>query len=317
LFLFVDLRHGITDTLRASRRHSTFTLMNKSADHVNAMLVRIFRPLVRLLLRLGVPFQSCAEALKWTYVDIASNEFALDGKAQTKSRVAVITGLTRIEVERLQRETLDDAAESAKSYHRGARVITGWSNDTKYLSEMGEPMALTFDGPSPNFCDLVADYSGGTTPRAVLDDLQRSGAVARNANSLFEPTAADHLALAGDKDGRDLYALSLATGDLLSTAERNIRPHQDDRYVQLLAQETRIPRNKLPLVRQFARKSSQQWLDDTERFFASLAQGADKNADQADLAPRLGIGVFYFQDELALPPPPKDRRGRRAKGDRQ
>jgi Family of unknown function (DUF6502) len=290
--------------------------MNKSADHVNAMLVRIFRPLVRLLLRLGVPFQSCAEALKWTYVDIASNEFALDGKAQTKSRVAVITGLTRIEVERLQRETLDDAAESAKSYHRGARVLTGWSNDTKYLSPNGAPRALSFDGESPNFTDLVADYSGGTTPRAVLDDLQMSGAVVKQVDGLFSPQSADHLAIGGAKDGRDLYLLSLAAGDILATAERNFRPHQDDRYVQLLVQETRIPRSKLPLVRQFARKSAQLWLDDTERFFASLANASDGHADTVDFAPRLGIGVYYFQEELPTPPPPKDRRGRHAKGDR-
>jgi len=66
---------------------------------VRQMLIQIFRPLVKILLRLNIPFSIVSDTLKWTYVDVANNHFGLNGKAPTKSRIAVITGLSRTQVD--------------------------------------------------------------------------------------------------------------------------------------------------------------------------------------------------------------------------
>ena len=61
----------------------------------------MLRPLVRILLRNGIAYGSFAELAKKTYVEVAFEDFAPEGKKQTVSRVSALTGLTRKEVKRL------------------------------------------------------------------------------------------------------------------------------------------------------------------------------------------------------------------------
>ena len=40
---------------------------------ITAVLIRTLRPLVRITLRLGVPYHAFAEALKWVHVDVGGS----------------------------------------------------------------------------------------------------------------------------------------------------------------------------------------------------------------------------------------------------
>ena len=65
---------------------------------LSAATLQLLRPLVKILLRNNVPHQTLAEWAKQAYVEVAKNEFGIDGKKQTVSRIAILTGLTRKEV---------------------------------------------------------------------------------------------------------------------------------------------------------------------------------------------------------------------------
>ena len=67
-----------------------------------AALLKLLRPLVRILLRNGVSHRTFAEIAKWGYVDVAHQEFGLEGRKQSISRVSVLTGLSRKEVMRVR-----------------------------------------------------------------------------------------------------------------------------------------------------------------------------------------------------------------------
>src|SRR5690242_6637154 len=82
----------------------------------------VLRPLVRILLRNGVPFGAFAEMARAVYVEVAEKEFALPDKKQTVSRISTLTGLTRKDVTRLQAAEIAAEADSER-YHRPARVI--------------------------------------------------------------------------------------------------------------------------------------------------------------------------------------------------
>ena len=71
---------------------------------VNAALMRLLRPLVRLLLRYHVPFSAFEELAKHAYVQAAMDDFALPGRKPTISRASIRTGLTRKDVQRLVAE---------------------------------------------------------------------------------------------------------------------------------------------------------------------------------------------------------------------
>jgi hypothetical protein len=59
---------------------------------LSAALIRMVRPLVRILLRNGVSYGTFSDLTKWMFVDVAKQEFGIKGRKQSTSRVAVITG---------------------------------------------------------------------------------------------------------------------------------------------------------------------------------------------------------------------------------
>src|SRR5918995_7016683 len=92
---------------------------------LSAALLRLLRPLVKVLLRNGIPYAAFAETARRAYVEVAEKEFGLPGRKQTASRISTLTGLTRKEVARIQ--SLEAAAppEPVERFHRPARVIGG------------------------------------------------------------------------------------------------------------------------------------------------------------------------------------------------
>lgn len=283
-----------------------------SSGPFSTLLIRIMRPVVRLLLRYGIAYKTASAAIKWCYVDVATRDFAVDGK-QTKARVAVITGLTRIEVEKLQREPAPAAHDNTRSHHRAARVLTGWSADSHYLDLQGRPLRLPVDGPAPSFAALVVAYSGGTTLRAVLDECLRVGAVRRGDDGLLELVQADFIAVDDVDQEQALAIMGLSGNDLLGTIERNLRPGQTDRYLQRLVQQVGLRQSQVPAARQYLRRKAMQLIEDVDLFLARLVQEPHEPGDTE--VERLGLGVYYFQDEPAPPPIEHDRRGRKTRSE--
>jgi hypothetical protein len=68
-------------------------------------------PLVRLLLHFGVTYPVFAELMKRVYVETAEREFALSDRDQTVSRLSLLTGIHRQDINRLRE--LNKLAEAA------------------------------------------------------------------------------------------------------------------------------------------------------------------------------------------------------------
>src|SRR5439155_1870725 len=64
-------------------------------------LERVLRPLFRIVLRNNMSFKASLDIAKHTYVQVAASEFRIPGKKQSVSRIALLSGLTRKEVQRL------------------------------------------------------------------------------------------------------------------------------------------------------------------------------------------------------------------------
>src|SRR5215510_9788024 len=73
---------------------------NNVTQALTAAAARLLKPLVKVLLRNGIPYRAFADIARQVYVEVAEKEFALPGRAQTVSRISTITGLTRKEVTR-------------------------------------------------------------------------------------------------------------------------------------------------------------------------------------------------------------------------
>ena len=147
-------------------------------DHLRRALALMFKPLIRLLIAQGVTHAELSETAKEVYVEVALRHFEAEGRVN-KSRVAILTGLTRKEVKNvIDRAQSEDGPE--KTYSRPERVLTGWYSDPKFQGPYGTPLELPYeskDSEQQTFISLVRQYSGDMAPRQILNQLVESGSV--------------------------------------------------------------------------------------------------------------------------------------------
>ena len=112
---------------------------------VNA-LFRLMKPLVRILLRNGVPVDVFEDVARRAYVVVADEDFTLEGRKQSVSRIGVLTGLNRKEVARLRKLGDRGAIVDMQQHNRAERVLTAWLREPEFVDERGDPKVLPFDG---------------------------------------------------------------------------------------------------------------------------------------------------------------------------
>jgi hypothetical protein len=140
-------------------------------------LRQLLRPLVRLLLARQVTFPFLSGLLKEVYVDVAMNDFPLQGKAQTGSRISLLTGIHRKDVKRLRGLPQEETATPA-NVSLGAQIVARWTGAAEFLDGDGRPRSLPRQAPpegGPSFESLVAGVSRDIRARAVLDEWLRLG----------------------------------------------------------------------------------------------------------------------------------------------
>ena len=143
---------------------------------------QLLRPLVGLLLDNGLTFNWLTRILKIIYVDVAVAEFGLKDKPPTDSRVSLLSGVHRKDVRRLRSED-NEAFEPPPSIFIGAKLVSIWTTEPKFLDSSGRPAPLarlanaTLSPSDASFEELVTLVSKDIRPRAVLDEWLRLGAV--------------------------------------------------------------------------------------------------------------------------------------------
>jgi hypothetical protein len=189
---------------------------------LSAAIIRILRPLIRILLRNGISYGTFADLAKWVFVEVAMKEFAIEGRKQSVARVSVITGLNRKEVKRVAGMPNPDDRSTAERYHRAARVVAGWRRDADYTNAEGEPAVLPISGDGSTFQSLVRRYSGDMPHRSVLDELVRAGLVTLVQGDRIQLLTRAYLPR-GD-DSMKIHILGADVGYLISTIGHNLQP---------------------------------------------------------------------------------------------
>ena len=143
-------------------------------------LRRVLRPLVRLMLARAITYPYLCELLKALFVEVADRDFRIGGKTPTDSRVSLVTGVHRKEVNRLRQEMGPDAQTVPSVVSLGAQLVAVWLGSGRYLDEDGQPRPLArfaSEGGELSFGALVAGVNSDIRPRVVLDEWLRLGVV--------------------------------------------------------------------------------------------------------------------------------------------
>jgi len=260
---------------------------------ISAAVDRLIRPLVRILLRNGIPFGAFADIVKKVYVEVAMQEFGLPGRKQSKSRASILTGLSRKEVLRVSRLPEPDDAGAAERYNRAARVIGGWVRDPEYAGPDGHPAPLPLEEEGPSFSRLVKRYSGDAPARAVLDELLRVGAVERTEDGRIRLVERSYVPRTGEVEKIGILGSDVA--DLIATIDHNIRMPAEA-VIQRKVSYDNLPAEVLPELRTLAEEKGEELLDWLDRWLS--ARDRDTSPDvQGTGRMRAGVGIYYFENE--------------------
>lgn len=238
-------------------------------EYLLQALRMMLKPLVKLFISQGVTHAEFAEAAKDVYVEIALRDFETNTRIN-KSRVAILTGLTRKEVKNVIDRALTSGQQD-KMYSRPERVLAGWYSDPSYTGPYGIPLELPYESNSsnePSIVGLVRTYSGDMAPRQMLNELLRSGSVVE-VDGRYKSVSRGYEATALSPE------LIVRLGEIghrfFSTAATNIEKKGQgtgyfDRFVYA---DEGCSENVIELFDKYIKKRGQEFLEELDVWFST------------------------------------------------
>ena len=256
----------------------------------------MLRPIVRVLLRGGIPFREFSELAKFTYVDIATTEYGRRNRPTNVSRTAILTGLNRRDVARIRAAEPSAMLEAVYMSH-GSRILAGWHLDADFVDAGGQPVRLPLEGGPPSFQALARRYAPDLPHIALFKELSAAGAVELCDDGHLQALMRSYIPKTFDPNQIRLWGSILH--DVASTLAYNVTraPTVAARF-ERRAIHARVRRSAAPEFREFLEREGQRFL---ERIDGWLAEHAADEADGADpgQTARLGAGAYLIEEPVA------------------
>lgn len=258
-------------------------------------IIRIMKPLARILLRNGISFGTFSDLAKWVYVQTATEEFGLGNRKQSISRVSVLTGLSRKEVKRVKEMRRPSDADVAEQYNRAVRVIAAWRRERDFSDGHGNPLILPLTGHGSSFAELVRRFSGDLPFRAIMDELVNTGVVEKTEDNHVR--LRDRSYVPREDNGMRYHILGTDVGNLIATIDHNLQANESNRLFQRKVSYDNLPQEALAVFHEMAAESAQKLLEKLDEWLA--ANDRDTNPDIEGTGRHCaGLGIYYFERQF-------------------
>jgi hypothetical protein len=301
-----------------TRNDTEAPFVERRSSNLLATMQRALWPLVKLLMHRGIGFTVAAEALKTVFIRVAMQEFPLQGKRETDSRISVLTGIHRRDVKRLREEIHASpharAAATADAQRPGAdpqisvssRVVALWTGLPDYLDENGRPRPLPRSarkGGDVSFEALVQSVSKDIRPRAVLDEWLRRGAVTLDDEGLVRLNLDVLMARKGIDEkafyfGQNVHDHLAAIAHNLTSAERP--------FLERCVFYGKLTPESVAELAELAREEGMRALQAVNRRALEL-KARDAGRPQARY--RMNFGLYFFDSTRTETPRADDKGG--------
>ncbi len=179
------------------------------------------KPIARLCIHFGIDHRNLSEMFKAAFVSVAKEEFKVNGKSQTDSRIALLTGVHRKDVRRL----LGRAPEKIGGRQQGliANLIAQWLGSPELQDQNGEPKPIPRN-PHPDhkisFISLAETLTNDIHPRALMDECINRGIITLTEDGMVR-LIVESLIPADDIDEK-AHFFGQNIHDHISAAEHNL-----------------------------------------------------------------------------------------------
>ncbi len=256
--------------------------------------VAILRPIVAQMISHGVAFGQLESRLRELFVRLAEANFSIPGREQTDSRSAVLTGINRKEIPRVRHTHPKDVKPKSFQRSLGADLVSRWTTDPHTTDRAGHPSPIPFRSKSgPSFVKLVRETTSDLRPRAILDELLRTGTVEMVDKRTIRLRAEAYIPREGQAE--KLAMLTEDPREMIETMLHNIfLPEKESLWLQQKVSYDNLGRNGTEQVRAELRRKAERFLRDVDRLLARYDR--DRNPKAPDGGRRYaGLGVYYFE----------------------
>jgi Family of unknown function (DUF6502) len=254
----------------------------------------LLQPMVRILLRHGVSYGEFSDAVRAAYIDIAETEILKSEGDKSDSRLAIVTGMPRRDVERI-RET-GPSTDSQANPNWIARVLQGWSMDPEFLGPYGVSLDLAVKDEPRSFLHLCRKYAGGVPHQVLLDELCRVGAATRLEGEYVRLENRTYLPAPLDPAG--LERLGNVVNYFIDTVDHNLQKTKQGggRFERYAITMSGLSVNGMSAFDSLIRERGQKFLEEIDDWLGENEVKPGIEIIEGD-AVRTGIGIFHFVDK--------------------
>lgn len=257
---------------------------------VSVAIAHCLKPVARLCIHFGIDFRTLSEMMKAAFVTVAKEEFKVNGKSQTDSRIALLTGVHRKDVRRL----LGRAPEKSNTRQQGlvANLIAQWLGTPELIDDKGEVKAIPRN-PQPDhkysFIGLAGTLTNDIHPRALMDECLSRGIIKISDDEMVH-LIVESLVPADDIDEK-AHFFGQTIHDHIAAAEHNLNGNQPpflDRFVW----HEGLTEEDVNTIATAARKAAMNALKQVNN---QAVQFKQKNHDEGKLSDyRIHFGTFFY-----------------------
>ena len=272
--------------------------MNKSGyNKTQLALVKatkmLCKPLIRLLIEKGVTFPQFRELMKTLYVEVADEDFVLDNKKTSDSRIFVLTGVHRKDIKRIHQQA-EQNEESVTSYASlTAEILSRWLSVSEFLDSKNKPRQLLKSGKDniPGFDQLVSSVNKDVRSKVILDEWLRLNIVHTKDNYVI----LNQTAFVTNKEFNEMaYYLGHNIHDHMASCVNNIL-EEEKPMLERSVYYSSLTEDSVSKLRSIADKKGHELLLYLNKQ-AITFYDADKNKDNANY--RMRLGVYWHQNKI-------------------
>lgn len=262
----------------------------------------LLRPLVRLMLRVGITFPLLTDRLRILFVEVAAASLA--EKARTDSRISLATGIHRKEIRRL-REAGEGAPVPAlvepSAVTLTSAILSRWLGMIPEAPVDGEvPSLPRLAAEGPSFETLVRSVTRDVRPRAVLDDWLAQGIATVDAEDRVRLNTFAFVPLPGAE--AQLFYFGRNLHDHLAAAAANVLAAEAAPFPDLSLHYDRLSAPAATALEAAARAGAARLLRDLNRRAAAIAAEDDERRDKGPTR-RINLGIYlYVADDVEQGP---------------
>jgi hypothetical protein len=207
-------------------------------------LALLLRPALRHCLKKSISLREIISCIKYVLVEIATEELESQNADPNTSRVALLTGVHRKDVQHIKL----NGRPKEGGLPLIQRLLARWEQDVRFITKAGSPRTLTCEGAESEFWELVRAVSKEMNPASVLSDLEHRGAVRRTPQGVRLVFEFEEMR---QSPGDGFRVAAQDASDVMEAASQNLSFNEEVPHLHLRTEYDNISQEDLPQIRQW------------------------------------------------------------------